>query len=99
MAINEQGLRLPPADSHPLREERFLPTCKAALYHCVVGIFDLGSSDFLGFLGCAGFDLDCVAFAVESDYFYREVFEFAVGVERAADVANVCHDFEVFGGF
>ena len=33
--------------------------------------FLLGSGDFLGFLGTAGFDFDCVAFVVESDYFYR----------------------------
>ena len=43
--------------------------------------FLLGSGDFLGFLGTAGFDFDCVAFVVESDYFYRVVFELAVGVE------------------
>ena len=34
------------------------------------------------------------------DYFYREEFEIEVGVERAAEViANVCHDFEIFGGY
>ena len=83
-----------------MREGRFLPTCEAALHHRVVGVFDLGGGDFLGFLGAAGFDFYRDAFAVESDYFYRVVFEGAVGVERAVeDVANVCHDFEVFGGF
>ncbi len=68
--------------------------------HCVVGILDLGGGDFLSFLGAAGFDFYRVAFSIESDYFYRVVFEGAVGVERTAeDVANVCHDFEVLGGF
>ena len=58
--------------------------------------FLLGSGDFLGFLGTAGFDFDCVAFVVESDYFYRVVFELAVGVERAVEYVHyVSHDFEV----
>ncbi len=79
-----------------MREERFLPTCEAALYHCVVSIIDLGGCDFLGFLGVAGFDFYRVAVAVESDYFYREVFELAVGVERAVEYVHyVGHDFEV----
>ena len=77
-----------------------LPTCEAALNHCVIDVIELGGCDFLCLVCIAGFDFYRVAFAVESDYFHREVFEFAVGVERAAeDVANVCHDFEVFGGF
>lgn len=47
-----------------------------------------------------GFDFYCVAFAVESDYFYRIVFELAVGVERAAEYVHyVGHDFEVLEGF
>ena len=79
-----------------MREGRFLPTCEAALYHRVVGIIDLGGSDFLGFLGIAGFDLYRDAVAVESDYFYREVFELAVGVERAVEYVHYMgHDFEV----
>lgn len=41
----------------------------------------MGMSAFARPAGTAGFDLDCVAFAVESDYFYRVVFELAVGVE------------------
>lgn len=58
--------------------------------------FLLGSGDFLGFLDTAGFDFDCVAFVVESDYFYRVVFELAVGVERAVEYVHyVGHDFEV----
>lgn len=62
--------------------------------------FLLGSGDFLGFLGTAGFDFDCVAFVVESDYFYRVVFELAVGVERAVEYVHyVGHDFEVLEGF
>ena len=89
-----------PGGQPPFEGGRFLPTCEAALYHCVVGIFDLGSCDFLGFLGVAGFDLDCVALAVESDYFYREVFELAVGDERAVEYVHyVGHDFEVLEGF
>ncbi len=56
----------------------------------------MGGSDFLGFLGVAGFDFYCVAVTVESDYFYREVFELAVGVERAVEYVHyVGHDFEV----
>ena len=71
-----------------------------ALNHCVIDVFVQGGCDSLCFLGVAGFYFFSVAFAIESDYFYREVFELAVGVERAVeDVANVCHDFEVFGGF
>ena len=65
-----------PADSHPLEWKRFLPTCEATLNHRVVGVLDFGSCDFLCFLGIAGFDFYRVAFAVESDYFYREVFEY-----------------------
>ena len=46
------------------------------------------------------FDFFSVAFAVESDYFYREVFELAVGVERAVEYVHyVGHDFEVLEGF
>ena len=44
-----------------------------------------GGCDFLCFLGVAGFHFFSVAFAVESDYFYREVFELAVGDERAVE--------------
>lgn len=92
-------LRLPRRTAVPLREMD-LPTCKAALNHCVVGVIDLGSGDFLCFLRAAGFDFYCVAFAVESDYFYRIVFELAVGVERAAEYVHyVGHDFEVLEGF
>ena len=48
-----------------------------------------------------GFDFYCDAVAVECDYFHCEVFVFAVGVERAAEdvCTNICHDFEVLGGF
>lgn len=71
-----------------------LETCEAALNHCVIDVIESGGCDFLCLVCGAGFDFFDVAFAVESDYFHREVFEFAVGVERAAeDVANVCHDF------
>lgn len=56
----------------------------------------MGMSAFARPAGTAGFDLDCVAFAVESDYFYRVVFELAVGVERAVEYVHyVGHDFEV----
>ncbi len=56
----------------------------------------MGRSAFARPAGTAGFDLDCVAFAVESDYFYRVVFELAVGVERAVEYVHyVGHDFEV----
>ena len=65
-----------------------------ALNHRVIDFIVKGSCDFLCFLGVAGFHFFSVAFAVESDYFYREVFEIAIGVKRAAEVvANVCHDF------
>lgn len=88
-----------PADSLPF-EGGVLPTCEAALNHRVIDVVVLGCCDFLCFLGGAGFDFFSVAFAIESDYFYREVFGLAVGVERVVeDAANVCHDFEVFGGF
>lgn len=60
---------------------RILPTCEAALNHRVIDVVVLGCCDFLCFLGVAGFDFFSVAVAVESDYFYREVFELAVGVE------------------
>jgi len=89
-----------PGGQPPFEGGRFLPTCETALYHCVVYVVELGSCDFLCFLCAAGFDFCCEALAVESDYFYRIIFEGAVGVERAAeDVANVCHDFEVFEVF
>ena len=56
----------------------------------------MGMSAFARPAGTAGFDLDCVAFAVESDYFYRVVFELAVGVERAVEYVHyVGHDFEI----
>ena len=71
-----------------------------ALNHCVIDVFVQGGCDFLCFLGVAGFHFFSVAFAVESDYFYREVFELAVGVERAAEYVHyVGHDFEVLEGF
>ena len=77
-----------------------LPTCEAALNHCVIDVVVLGCCDFLGFLGAAGFNLYRDAFAVECDYFYRIVFELAVGVERAVEYVHyVGHDFEVLEGF
>ena len=67
-----------------------------ALNHCVIDVFVQGGCDFLCFLGVTGFHFFSVAFAVESDYFYREVFELAVGVERAVEYVHyVGHDFEV----
>ena len=89
-----------PGGQPPFEGEGGLPTCEAALNHRVIDVFVTGSCDFLCFLCAAGFDFFDEALAVESDYFYRKIFELAVGVERAVeDVANVCHDFEVFGGF
>lgn len=77
-----------------------LPTCEAALNHRVIDVVVLGCCDFLCFLGGAGFDFFSVAVAVESDYFYRKVFELAVGVERAVEYVHYMgHDFEVFRGF
>lgn len=56
----------------------------------------VGSSDFLSFVGAAGFDFFDVAVAVESDDFDCVAFELAVGVEGAAvEVDYVGHDFEV----
>ena len=83
-----------------MRGEKILPTCEAALNHCVIDVVVLGCCDFLGFVGAAGFYFFRVAVAVESDYFYREVFELAVGVERAVEYVHyVGHDFEVLEGF
>ena len=89
-----------PADSLPFGGG-FLVTCEAALNHCVIDVLELESGDFLSLVFVAGFDFYCVAVAVECDYFHCEVFVFAVGVERAAEdvCTNVCHDFEVLGGF
>ena len=71
-----------------------------ALNHCVIDVVVLGCGDFLGFLCASGFHFFSVAFAVESDYFYREVFELAVGDERAVEYVHyVGHDFEVLEGF
>ena len=79
----------------------FLVTCEAALNHCVIDVLELGGCDFLCLVCVTGFDFHRVAVAVESDYFHREVFVSAIVVERAAEdvCANVCHDFEVLGGF
>ena len=71
-----------------------------ALNHRVIDVVVLRSCDFLCFLGIAGFHFFSVAFAIESDYFYREVFELAVGDERAVEYVHyVGHDFEVLEGF
>ena len=80
-ATDEQKEKAAPADSLPFEGGGFLPTCEAALNHRVIDVVVLGCCDFLSFLGGTGFDFFSVAFAVESDYFYREVFELAVGVE------------------
>ena len=95
----EQSKRLPRRTACPLRKV-ILPTCETTLNHRVIDVFVLGCCDFLGFVGVAGFDFFRVAVAVESDYFHREVFELAVGVERAAEYVHyVGHDFEVLEGF
>lgn len=71
-----------------------------ALNHRVIDFIVKGSCDFLCFLGVTGFHFFSIAFAVESDYFYRKVFELAVGVERAVEYVHyVGHDFEVLEGF
>ena len=67
-----------------------------ALSHCVIDVFVQGCCDFLCFFGVTGFHCFSKALAVESDYFYREEFELAVGVERAVEYVHyVGHDFEV----
>ena len=94
-ATDEQKRRLPRRTA-TLWGEKILPTCEAALNHRVIDVIKLSCGDFLGFLRAAGFDFYRVAVAVESDYFYREVFELAVGVERAVEYVHyVGHDFEV----
>lgn len=84
MATNEQGQRLPLRGSLPF-EELDLPTYEATLDHCVIDVLVEGSCDFLGFVGVVGFYFFDVAVAVEGDYFYRVVFELAVGKERAVE--------------
>ena len=69
--------RLPRRTADPLRGMD-LETCEAALNHCVIDVIESGGGDFLCLVCAAGFDFFDVAFAVESDYFHREVFEFAV---------------------
>lgn len=85
-----------PGGQPPFEGEKILPTCEAALNHRVIDVVELSCGDFLGFLCAAGFHFFSVAVAVESDYFYRIVFELAVGVERAVEYVHyVGHDFEV----
>ena len=85
-----------PGGQPALCGRRILPTCEAALNHRVIDVVVLRSCDFLCFLGIAGFHFFSVAFAIESDYFYREVFELAVGDERAVEYIHyVGHDFKV----
>lgn len=86
-----------PGGQPPFEGEKMtLPTCEAALNHRVIDVIELSCGDFLGFLCASGFHFFSVAVAVESDYFYRIVFELAVGVERAVEYVHyVGHDFEV----
>ena len=88
-----------PADSRTFEGDD-LETCQAALNHCVIDVVEHRIGDFLSLICGAGFDFFTVAFVVESDYLHWEVFEFAIGVERAAEVvANVGHDFWSLRGF
>ena len=89
------GLKADPFGvSRPLLSDGgFLIACEAALNHAVVGVVDLGSGHFLGFLRCAGFDFYDDALVVESDYFDSPELEGVVGVERGGcDVHYVCHN-------
>ena len=89
-----------PGGQPPFEGGKILPTCEAALNHRVIDVIELSCGDFLGFLRAAGFHFFSVAVAVKSDYFYRIVFELAVGVERAVEYVHyVGHDFEVLEGF
>lgn len=90
MATDEQSKWLHRRTACPLWEEDFTNlryrealglSQEPALNHRVIDVVVLRSCDFLCFLGIAGFHFFSVAFAIESDYFYREVFELAVGVE------------------
>lgn len=47
-----------------------------------------GSGNFLSFPGITGFYIFSVSFAVESYYFYREVFGLAVEVERIIEYVS-----------